>query len=782
MTSAQRLPSPEEIREHKLYREMGLTDWEYERVVADLGRLPNYTEASIYGVMWSEHCSYKHSKPLLRRLPTEGPQVLMGPGEGAGVVDIGDGLAVVFKVESHNHPSAVEPYHGAATGAGGVIRDIYSMGARPIALLNSLRFGQLDQPRARYLFKHAVAGIADYGNAIGIPTLGGESCFSPTYEGNPLVNAMCVGLLEHGDIHRGVATGAGNWVVYVGAATGRDGVRGAAFASEELGDETEARPPVVPTGDPEAGRRAMEACLEIMRRKLAVGIQDMGAAGLTSSSTEMAAKGGHGIELNLDLVPQSEPDMQAYEIMLSETQERMLLVVTPENLSQVQEICSRWGVPCVAIGRVQEGQQLRLMHRGELVAELPLDSLVSNAPVYETEAIPHPATAAYERWSHEQTVSEMVKRLKGQVQWNFQETLRQILAHPNAASKEWVFRQYQYPEDSQVAVAPGADAGVVRIPGTQKGVAVTIDGHANYVYLSPRRGGRIAVAEAARNLACTGARPLALTDGLNYGNPEKGEIYWQLKESIEGMREACLALQTPVISGNVSLYNETRGEAIYPTPMVGMVGLLEDMQHLTGIGFQEEGDLIYLLGDTRPEIGGSLYQEWRLGDIFGPAPDVDLQQEAALQSLLLEAIRRGLVRSAHDLSVGGLAVALCESAFVHELGVSATLPELQADGLSELELGSAALQLLAELSGFSESQSRVLLSLAPEHAAQLEQMAKEAGVPCRQLGVVQGKGAEARIQLRLKDQEVCNINLRELKKGWQEAIPCRMQGDQQAQD
>lgn len=555
-------PNAEQIKQEKIYQQMGLSDEEFAMIEKILGRTPNYTETGLFSVMWSEHCSYKNSKPVLKKFPTTGEKVLQGPGEGAGIVDIGDGQAVVFKIESHNHPSAIEPYQGAATGVGGIIRDVFSMGARPIALLNSLRFGELDSARVRYLFKEVVAGIAGYGNCIGIPTVGGEVQFDPCYEGNPLVNAMCVGLIDHKDIKKGQAHGLGNTVMYVGAKTGRDGIHGATFASEELTEQSDEKRPAVQVGDPFMEKLLLEACLELVQSDALVGIQDMGAAGLASSSSEMASKAGMGIELNLDLVPQRETGMTAYEMMLSESQERMLIVVKKGREQEIKDLFAKYDLECVAIGKVTDDKQFRLLHKGEVVADIPVDALAEDAPVYHKPSKEPAYFAEFQAMDHEVPQVD-----------NLKETLLQLLSQPTIASKEWVYEQYDYMVRTNTVVSPGSDAAVTRIRGTRKALAMTTDCNARYVYLDPETGGKIAVAEAARNIICSGAEPLAITDNLNFGNPEKPEVFWQIEKAADGISEACRVLETPVIGGNVSLYNETSGTAIYPTPVIGMVGL-----------------------------------------------------------------------------------------------------------------------------------------------------------------------------------------------------------------
>ncbi len=735
-------PTAEQIAEQRLYKEIGLTDEEYQRVVELLGRKPNWTETGLYSVMWSEHCSYKNSKPVLRRFPTKGPRVLQGPGEGAGIVDIGDNQAVVFKIESHNHPSAIEPYQGAATGVGGIIRDVFSMGARPVALLNSLRFGELKTPRVKYLFENVVAGIAGYGNCIGIPTVGGEVCFDPTYEGNPLVNAMCVGLIDHDKIQKGVAKGIGNPVIYVGASTGRDGIHGATFASEELNEESEKKRPAVQVGDPFMEKLLLEACLELIETGAVAGIQDMGAAGLTSSSAEMASKAGNGIEMNLDLVPQREAGMTPYEMMLSESQERMLVVVEKGREAEVKAIFDKWGLHSAVVGKVTDDGNLRLLHKGEVVANVPVDSLAEDAPVYHK---PSEVPAYYEANAAVDTTDLPVAD-------DLTKAVKDILAQPTIANKHWVYEQYDHIVRASTAVKPGSDAAVVVIRGTRKALAMSTDCNGRYVYLDPEVGGAIAIAESARNVVCSGAEPLAITDCLNYGSPEKPGVFWQFEKSVDGMSAACRALETPVIGGNVSFYNERSGDAIYPTPIVGMVGLIADVDHITTQSFKQAGDAIILLGETFAELGGSEYQKLVTGSIAGRPPQIDLNKEAAVQKLVLKAIREGLVQSAHDLSEGGLAVALAESCFGENIGATVSLTT----------------DLRPDVALFSESQSRILLSVPAEHANKVLAMAGELGVPAARIGTTGGE----QLTITLNDKEAVKAPLAELKAAWRDAIPC----------
>jgi phosphoribosylformylglycinamidine synthase subunit PurL len=730
-------PRPDQVKTEKLYQQMGLSDEEFTLIENILGRTPNYTETGLFSVMWSEHCSYKNSKPVLGKFPTTGERVLQGPGEGAGIVDIGDNQAVVFKIESHNHPSAIEPYQGAATGVGGIIRDIFSMGARPIALLNSLRFGELDESaRVRYLFKEVVAGIAGYGNCIGIPTVGGEIQFEPCYEGNPLVNAMCVGLIDHKDIKKGLAQGVGNTVMYVGAKTGRDGIHGATFASEELTEQSDENRPAVQVGDPFMEKLLLEACLELIQSDALVGIQDMGAAGLTSSSAEMASKAGMGIEMNLDLVPQRETGMTAYEMMLSESQERMLIVVTKGREQEIKDLFTKYDLEAVAIGTVTDDKKLRLLQHGEIVADVPVDALAEDAPVYHK---PSKEPIYYQEFQALEVEVPQVEDLN--------ETLKQILSQPTVASKEWVYNQYDYMVRTNTVVAPGSDASVVRIRGTRKALAMTTDCNSRYVFLDPEVGGKIAVAEAARNIVCSGGEPLAITDNLNFGNPEKPEVFWQIEKAADGISEACTVLETPVIGGNVSLYNETSGTAIYPTPVIGMVGLVTDLDHITTQNFKTSGDLIYLVGETKPEFGGSELQKLQNGRIFGKAPELNIQLEKERQNQVLAAIRAGVVQSAHDLSEGGLGVAVAESLFGQEqLGATITIEGNPVTAL------------------FSETQSRFLLTVKKEHQTEFENL-----VAAKLIGEVNDT---ATLKVKAENNTVLEASVNQLKDAWKGAIPC----------
>ncbi|WP_337982873.1 phosphoribosylformylglycinamidine synthase subunit PurL [Lysinibacillus sp. C5.1] len=736
-------PTAQQIKDEKLYAGMGMSDEEFAMVEGILGRLPNWTETGLFSVMWSEHCSYKNSKPVLRKFPTKGPQVLQGPGEGAGIVDIGDEQAVVFKMESHNHPSAIEPYQGAATGVGGIIRDVFSMGARPIAMLNSLRFGELKSARGKYLFEEVVAGIAGYGNCIGIPTVGGEIQFDPCYEGNPLVNAMCVGLIDHKDIQRGIAAGVGNTVMYVGAKTGRDGIHGATFASEELTEESENQRPAVQVGDPFMEKLLLEACLEVVKSDALVGIQDMGAAGLTSSSAEMASKAGSGVEMNLDLVPQRETGMTAYEMMLSESQERMLLVVKKGREDEIKAIFDKYDLDAVAIGVVTDDKMLRLLHKGEVVANVPADALAEDAPVYHK---PSAEPAYYAQFQAMDNAEPVVT--------DYKETLNALLKAPTIASKEWVYDQYDYQVRTSTVVAPGSDAAVIRVRGTNKGLAMTTDCNSRYIYLDPEVGGAIAVAEAARNIVATGGTPLAITDCLNFGNPEKPEIFWQIEKSADGISAACTALNAPVIGGNVSLYNERSGEAVYPTPTIGMVGLIEDLAHVTTQDVKSAGDVVFVIGETNTEFGGSELQKLlNNGVISGKAPAINLEVEAARQQALLKAIKAGLVQSAHDVAEGGLAVALAETTFgAQGLGIDVTLT------------GSATTAL------FSETQSRFVVTVKEENAAAFVETVKDA----QKIGVVTN---DALVKINGDNGVLVEGTVEEFRSNWKGAIPCLLNSE-----
>lgn len=733
-------PTPQEIKDTKLYEQWGLTQEEYRMISEDiLGRLPNYTETGLFSVMWSEHCSYKNSKPVLRKFPTEGPQVLQGPGEGAGIVDIGDDLAVVFKAESHNHPSAVEPYEGAATGVGGIIRDIFSMGARPIAVLDSLRFGELDNPRTKYLLEEVVAGISGYGNCIGIPTVGGEVAFDPCYEGNPLVNAMCVGIIAHKDIQKGQAKGVGNTIMYVGAKTGRDGIHGATFASEEFVEGEEQQRSAVQVGDPFMEKLLLEACLELIvdHSDILVGIQDMGAAGLVSSSAEMASKAGSGLRLTLDDVPQRETNMTPYEMMLSESQERMLICVKKGHEAEVEALFKKYDLEAVVIGEVTDDGNYRLFHHGQEVANLPVDALAEDAPTYYKEMAEPARIKVFKETPDFVPVIHSTTSV-----------FADLLQQPTIASKRSIFETYDSQVRTNTVVGPGSDAAVLRIKGTNKALAMTTDCNARYLYLDPEVGGQIAVAEAARNIVASGGRPLAITDCLNFGSPDKPEGFWELSTAADGISEACRVLETPVISGNVSLYNETDGQSVYPTPVIGMVGLIEELAHITTQHFQAAGDVIYVLGETHADFNGSELQKLQTGKIAGRLMSFDLETEKTNQHLVTAAIQAGLVQSAHDCAEGGLAIALAESAFDKGFGLNVTV-----------SLPAAQL--------FSETQSRFVLSVAPDKQAAFEALV---GAAATAIGEVT---ADGQIRMQAQDDAI-EMPLAEAKLKWEEAIPCLM--------
>ena len=733
-------PTPQEVKETKLYQEWGLTDEEYRLISEDiLGRLPNYTETGLFSVMWSEHCSYKNSKPVLRKFPTSGPQVLQGPGEGAGIVDIGDNLAVVFKAESHNHPSAVEPYEGAATGVGGIIRDIFSMGARPIAMLNSLRFGELTNERTKFLLEQVVAGIGGYGNCIGIPTVGGEVGFDPCYEGNPLVNAMCVGLIDHKDIQKGQAKGVDNTIMYVGAKTGRDGIHGATFASEEFTEGEEQQRSAVQVGDPFMEKLLMEACLDLIlnHSDILVGIQDMGAAGLVSSSSEMASKAGSGLELYLDDVPQRETNMTPYEMMLSESQERMLLCIQKGSEEQVVELFESYGLDAVNIGKVTDDKHYRLFHKGIQVADLPVDALAEEAPEYQKPQQEPARIAHFKEMAPYQPVIQ-----------DGSDTLVRLLQQPTIASKKDIFETYDSRVRTNTVVGPGSDAAVLRVRGTNKALAMTTDCNSRYLYLNPEIGGKMAVAEAARNIVASGGKPLAITDCLNFGSPDKPEGFWELSTSADGIAEACRALETPVISGNVSLYNETNGQSVYPTPVIGMVGLVEDLAHVTTQDFKEAGHLVYVLGETRADFNGTELQKMLTGKIEGILNDFDLSVEKENQQVLLRSIQEGLVESAHDCSEGGLGVALIESCFANDLGF-------------EGEFSQEASLL------FAETPSRFVVSIKEENQEAFEALMGEKVV--RVGKTINGND----FILKCQDQLV-EVDVVKAKGLWEGAISCLM--------
>ncbi len=743
MTDADTKITPEVIAAH------GVTETEYRSIVKILGREPNLTELGIFSVMWSEHCSYKNSKPILKQFPTTGSKILVKAGEeNAGIVDIGDGLAVCFKIESHNHPSAVEPFQGAATGVGGILRDIFTMGSRPILLMNSLRFGKLENATTKRLFKGVVAGISHYGNCIGIPTVGGEVYFDESYEGNPLVNALALGIIKKDEIVKGKATGTGNPVYYVGAATGRDGLGGAAFASRELTEESHEDRPAVQVGDPFLEKLLMEACLELIKTDALVGMQDMGAAGLSCSTCETASRGSSGIEIDLQKVPRRETGMVPYELMLSESQERMLIIAKKGKEKEVERIFEKWDLHAVKIGEVQDGHLMRVKDGPELVAEIPAKALADEGPVYKREE----KKPAYLEKAQRLDLAA-VKEPK-----DFTAVLKKLLGHPSIASKAWVWEQYDHMVRTDTVFYPGHDAAVVRIKGTQRGIAVSTDCNSLYCYLDPYEGGKIAVAEAARNVAATGAVPLAITNCLNFGNPMKSEVFWTFHQAVQGMIDACKALKTPVTGGNVSFYNESPAGAIQPTPTVGMVGLLENIETRIPSHFQNDGDLIFLLGETKNEIGASHYLMIEHGLKQGLPPRLDLEKETALQELLLESARAGLLESCHDLSEGGLAVALAECCFNPKRNFGAVLDQLnlipQAAGLRQDALY------------FGESQSRAIVSVTSDNKEAIIRAAQNHRVPVYQIGKVGGQ--------KLVIGDKIEVDAAECAKVYRETIPGSM--------
>jgi phosphoribosylformylglycinamidine synthase len=724
----------------------GLTQEEYRRIVDALNREPTLTELGIFSVMWSEHCSYKSSRVHLRTLPTTGRRVLQGPGENAGAVDIGDGLAAVFKIESHNHPSFIEPYQGAATGVGGIIRDIFTMGARPIALLNSLRFGPLDDPLVRRTFAGVVAGIAGYGNSIGIPTVGGEVGFDESYTRNPLVNVFCLGIAKASDIIKGVASGTGNAVYYVGAKTGRDGIHGATMASAEFDEKSAEKRPAVQVGDPFMEKLLLEACLEVMKTDALIGIQDMGAAGLTCSTSEMGSRGGAGVEIDVSLVPQRETGMTPYEIMLSESQERMLMVVKRGREPEVERIFEKWDLHAVRVGEVTTDGRLRVKNRGEVVADIPNRALTDDAPVYR-----RPMTEpAYIKEAQQLSLASLAKPAAAA------EVFTRLLASPTIASKRWVYRQYDHMVRTNTLVLPGMGAGVVRVKGTDRALAMSVDCNSRFVYLDPFAGAQLAVAEAARNVACAGGVPIGATNCLNFGNPERPEIMWQFAKAVEGMAAACRALSIPITGGNVSLYNETGGHPVLPTPVLGVVGLIEDADMVVRRAFQGAGDVVVMLGDTHEELGGSEYLKVMHGVMCGVPPALDLAREAALHRVLIEGASTGVIRSAQDCSEGGFAVTLAECCIGTGLGADV---DIHATGPITAEFGDVAAL-------FSESASRVVVSVAAGREADLLALAAREGVPAARIGLVGG----TRIRVSIDGRRVLDEELSDAEHTWETAI------------
>ncbi|MDQ2974120.1 MAG: phosphoribosylformylglycinamidine synthase subunit PurL [Acidobacteriota bacterium] len=756
--------TPEVISAHNL------TPEEFERIKSLMGREPSFVELGIFSVMWSEHCSYKSSRIHLRRLPTTGERVVVPPGENAGIVDVGDGWCVAFKIESHNHPSFIEPFQGAATGVGGILRDVFTMGARPIASMNSLRFGSLDHPkygrRNRSLLAGVVGGIAHYGNAFGVATVAGEVAFDDAYSLNPLVNAFALGLVRRDQIFFGKATGVGNPILYVGAKTGRDGIHGATMASAEFDEEALEKRPTVQVGDPFLEKLLLEACLEAMRSGAVAGIQDMGAAGLTSSSCEMAARAGTGIEINLSLVPQREAGMTAYEMMLSESQERMVLVAHSGREREVIDIFRKWDLDAVVIGRVRDGHNMRVIHNDETVADISVSFLTDEAPLYERPmASPSPKSKVQSPKSKIQSPND------------HQDALLKLLASPNLASKQFVYRQYDHMVRTNTALLPGADAAVVRIKETRRALAMTLDGNGRYCAANPREGAKLIVAEAARNVVCVGARPLAITNCLNFASPERPEVMWSFSEVIDGMAEACRALNTPVVSGNVSFYNETEGRGILPTPVIGMIGLVEDVRRVVQPGFKNDGDLIALLGTTSDDLSNSEYAaviegrstEEMIAD--GAVPKLDLQTELAVQTTCLAAAEAGLLNSAHDCADGGLAVALAECCFS-----SLNRPTIGADITIPSAL-TASLPAITTL--FSESPSRIIVSFPESSHATVESLAERENCPLNIIGHVGGQRLRTKLDKGNGQdaEEAIDIPVSELENVWRSSLSKRLEAE-----
>ena len=722
----------EEFKEKKFWQKWNLTSTEYQLICQALNREPNELELGIFSVLWSEHCSYKNSRSLLKRLPTEASWVVQGPGENAGIIDIGEEELVVMKIESHNHPSAVEPFQGAATGVGGILRDIFTMGARPIALLDSLRFGNFQENLTQYLYSGVVGGISFYGNCIGVPTVAGETVFSDSYQGNILVNVMAVGLVKKGEIVRAVAKGVGNSVILIGAKTGRDGIGGAAFASVQLSEQSDEDRPAVQIGDPFTGKLLLEACLELAQFEEVVGLQDCGAAGLASSLSEMAARGESGIEVEVSRVPQREMGMSPFEIILSESQERMVVVVEKGKEDRVLNTLKRWDLDSAIIGKVTEEQSFTIKNQGRQVASIPLPSLVGGTPVIKRAA---KRPEGMEKVNHLD-----LKEIEEFEDYN--QILLNLLASPNLSSKEEIYQQYDYLVQTNTLIPPGDDAAILRIKGSKKALALTTEGNGRYCFLDPRQGARIAVAEAARNLSCKGAKPKAVTDCLNFGAPENRASYWQLEQAIEGLSEACRFFETPVISGNVSLYNEKEGKSIDPTPVVGMVGVVGDYRQVCSLAFKKENDLIFLLGESEEELGGSEYLEVVHKLKCGVPPVLDFEKEKKIQNFCRVMIEGGFLASAHDCSLGGLAITLAESCLASGLG-------------AEIELKS---DLRSDCCLFGETQSRMVVSISPTHSEKFRETARGEGIPFHYIGRVKGN--------RLKINQWINLAVSQLEKSW----------------
>jgi phosphoribosylformylglycinamidine synthase len=725
----------------KLLEEHNLTEEEFEKIMELIGKEPNITELGIFSLMWSEHCSYKSSKAHLQKLPVTGKNVIQGPGENAGIIDIGDGLAAVFKIESHNHPSFIEPYQGAATGVGGILRDIFTMGARPIALMDSLRFGPLSVPKNKTITEGVISGIAGYGNCMGVPTVGGDVYFNECYSLNPLVNAFCLGICEKDKIFYARAEGEGNPVLYVGSKTGRDGIHGATMASAEFGEDLEKKRPNVQVGDPFKEKLLLEACLEVMDKNLIIGIQDMGAAGLTCSTTEMASNSNSGIEINLDLIPQREKGMTPYEIMLSESQERMLLVAKKETVKEVQEIYAKWDLDAVIVGQVTSDQRLKVTFEDETVVDIPVQAVVDMCPLYHREnQVP--------TYLQSKTQLDPIPPPK-----DYNGTLKKLLSSPTIADKQWVFRQYDHMVQINTALLPGADASLLRMKNKKFALAVTLDGNSLYTYLDPKTGGKIAVAEACRNLACVGAHPMGVTNCLNFGNPEKPEIMWQFQEAIEGIAAACRTFDIPVTGGNVSFYNDTEGFSIHPTPVLGVVGRVHDVDRSSSPGFKKSGDAIFLIGKNKDEIGASEYLKFIWNMEKGQPPQIDLQEEKQVQEVCIEAIENSLLSSAHDISEGGLAVCVAECAFLGITRVGCTL-HFQDKIRSDVLL-------------FGESQSRIVVTTKPESKKALLKIAHDRNVPIEEIGTTGGEN----ITIYHKDKKIVDLSVEESFLTWKQAIP-----------
>jgi phosphoribosylformylglycinamidine synthase len=756
-------PNPDPVLNVEITQELidqhGILPEEYKQILEILGREPNLTELGIFSVMWSEHCAYKNTRKLLRLFPTEKKdkeaigQVLVKAGEeNAGVIDVGDGWGVAFKIESHNHPSAIEPFEGAATGVGGIVRDIFTMGARPILLTNSLRFGDIKDPHVKRLFRGVVSGISHYGNCLGIPNMGGDVYFDDCYEGNPLVNALCAGILRHEDIQKGAATGVGNPVYYVGPGTGRDGLGGASFASRELTEESAEDRPAVQKGDPFMEKLLLEACLEMMAIPgLVVGIQDMGAAGLTCSTCETASRGNAGIEIDLDLVPQRETGMNSYEIMLSESQERMLVIVQKGREKELEEVFEKWDLYAAHIGEVKEGDRMVVRHKGVVVADLPAKSLTDEAPVYDQPATEPPHVVAARDWSPSQILDISANQVES--------SLKNLLSHPTIASKRWVWQQYDHMVMSGCKIEPGSDAGVVRlsIAGIDKYLAIANDCNNRFCQLDPYKGAQIAFVECMRNLACSGAKALAVTDNLNFGNPNKPEAYFMLKECVKGLADACTFFDVPVVGGNVSLYNEHGEGSIDPTPVVSMVGLIDHQDQVTRSQVQEAGLELLLLGGWSNELGGSYYLQTEYGKKEGSVPELNLENEMKLQKLLISQIESGKIKAAHDLSEGGFMVCLAEMLFgSNKLGLSLSIP--------------VAERLDANL--FGESQGRVIVAVNPSDSEDLITFAQSAGVQIDSLGTTDKTGI---LKVNFGKEEVLDVKVDELHLVWENAIPQHME-------